>query len=166
MEDFKRILKETESLNSIDDKINHLLLRKRDTEIHIEKLKRDSKHTVFGWKLHDDLIALPEALQSEVNRLLILRSNNLIENNKPIVATDTTSDGSLKSSEAAKYLGIAKSTLYKRTSGKIIPFSKPGGKEMYFKKSDLDKYMQQNKNKTIEHIEKEAISYLQIKRKK
>lgn len=168
MEDFNRILKETESLHSLDDKINHLLLRKRDAEIHIEKLKKDYHHTVFGWNLHSDLIALPEALQSEINRLLLLRSNNLTENvnSRNVTPVEKTSRDTLNASEASKYLGISKSAFYKLTSNNVIPYSKPGGKIIYVEKSDLEDYKQKNKIKSSAQIEEEANSFLQSRKAK
>ena len=44
--------------------------------------------------------------------------------------------------EAAAYLGISKSTLYKHTSVGNIAFYKPSGKLISFKKEDLDKWLE------------------------
>ena len=43
--------------------------------------------------------------------------------------------------EAAKYMGIALSTLYKMTSAGIIPFSKPNNKMIYLSKENLDSWL-------------------------
>lgn len=43
--------------------------------------------------------------------------------------------------EAAYYLGQTKSSIYKHTSAKRIPFYNPGGKKIYFKRSELDKWI-------------------------
>lgn len=43
--------------------------------------------------------------------------------------------------EAAAFLKICKSTLYKKTSLREIPFLKPGGKLILFKKEDLEMYI-------------------------
>ena len=43
--------------------------------------------------------------------------------------------------EAVDYLSIAKSYLYKMTAKKRIPFYRPTGKKIYFKKSELDDWM-------------------------
>ena len=43
--------------------------------------------------------------------------------------------------EAALYLGISKSTLYKLSHTKSIPFYKPGNKLIYFKRADLDNWV-------------------------
>jgi excisionase family DNA binding protein len=47
--------------------------------------------------------------------------------------------------QGAKYLGLSSSTLYKLTSANKITYWKPGGKLVYFRKEDLDKYLWQNK---------------------
>jgi excisionase family DNA binding protein len=44
-------------------------------------------------------------------------------------------------SEAAEFLGIAKSTLYKFTASNMIPFSKPNGKIIYFSKKQLEDWV-------------------------
>jgi len=53
--------------------------------------------------------------------------------------------------EAAGYMTIAPSTLYKLTSAGIIPFSKPNGKLIYFSKAGLDQWLLSNSSKSGEH---------------
>ena len=55
-------------------------------------------------------------------------------------------------SEAAIYLGISKSTLYKLTSGRLIPHFKPKEKLIYFLKADLEKWMLGGKVETVEEL--------------
>lgn len=43
--------------------------------------------------------------------------------------------------EACQYLSVSPSMLYKMTSGAKIPFSRPNGKLMYFRKEDLDAWI-------------------------
>ena len=50
----------------------------------------------------------------------------------------------LCSKEAAEYLGVSTSFLYKLTSGGRITFYKPSGKLIYFRVEDLDSWMLQN----------------------
>ena len=45
------------------------------------------------------------------------------------------------SEEAAKYLRIARATLYQLTHKRKIKFYQPGGKLIYFKKKDLDDWV-------------------------
>lgn len=47
----------------------------------------------------------------------------------------------LNSDEAAKYLGISRSTIWKMTSANNIPFFRPGGRLMMFEKAELDRWI-------------------------
>lgn len=49
----------------------------------------------------------------------------------------------LTSQEAAKYVGISLSQLYKYTCQNMIPYYKPRGKMVYFDKKELDDWMRQ-----------------------
>ena len=61
--------------------------------------------------------------------------------------------------EAANYLSIAKSTLYKLTASRMIPFSKPNGKKIYFSKIQLQEWvLLKNRNPELEN--KKAITYV------
>ena len=62
--------------------------------------------------------------------------------------------------EALVYMGVSKSFLYKLTHQEKISFSKPSGKLIYFKKSDLDNWMLQNKNEGINDLESQLDNYL------
>ena len=57
--------------------------------------------------------------------------------------------------EAAKYLQISESHLYRLTSKSEIPHYKPGGKKIYFEKTELDRYIFKNRVKPIDEIQKE-----------
>lgn len=57
----------------------------------------------------------------------------------------------LSTREACRYLDVSENQLYKMTSQNKIRYSKPNGKCMYFKKTDLDDYM--TKNTTLTHEE-------------
>lgn len=46
--------------------------------------------------------------------------------------------------DAAKYLNLAKQTLYGFTSKGVIPYLKKG-KKLYFKKSEIDKWINEGK---------------------
>jgi excisionase family DNA binding protein len=47
--------------------------------------------------------------------------------------------------EAAQFLGLSKSYLYKLTSGRSIPYYKPQGKKCYFSKIELMEWILQNR---------------------
>lgn len=62
--------------------------------------------------------------------------------------------------EAARYIGVSKSDLYKRTSNREIPHFKPRGKMVYFDRVQLENYLKQNPIKTAEEIEANANTYV------
>jgi excisionase family DNA binding protein len=62
----------------------------------------------------------------------------------------------LSLSEAATYLNISKSHLYKMTAESRIPHYKPNGKVIYFKKQDLDDWIYRKRVKTVDEVRKEA----------
>lgn len=47
--------------------------------------------------------------------------------------------------EACEYMGVSRSFLYKLTSRRQIPHSKPNGKMIFFEKSELNKWLLQNR---------------------
>jgi excisionase family DNA binding protein len=62
--------------------------------------------------------------------------------------------------EAAKYLGLSKSHLYKLTSRRQIPHYCPKGKKLYFKKGDLDQFLLTNRKASMEEIDQAAETYM------
>lgn len=62
----------------------------------------------------------------------------------------------LTSDEAAKYMGISKSYLYKLTMRHEIPFYRPTGKMCYFNRAELEAWLQQNRCATAAEIADEA----------
>ena len=63
--------------------------------------------------------------------------------------------------EAAQYLGVSKSQMYKLTHTRAIPFNK-FGKRVIFYTRELDEWIKQNslRVKTREEIEREASTYI------
>ncbi len=62
--------------------------------------------------------------------------------------------------EACQYLNISGSHLYKLTSRKLIPHFCPQGKKLYFNRTELDLWLQQNRQSSTDEIEKEATNYV------
>lgn len=58
--------------------------------------------------------------------------------------------------EAAKFMGMARSSLYKMTSDQSIPFYRPNGKMIFFEKSDILSWIRKNRVSSREEIEEEA----------
>ena len=76
-------------------------------------------------------------------------ANRLNSFNKPFLSTD----------EAAAFIGVSRSTLYKLTSGQQIPHFKPTGKLCYFSRQDLEEWLQSNRVSTLSEIAAEADKY-------
>ena len=62
--------------------------------------------------------------------------------------------------EAAKYLNVSCSHLYKLTYSKQIPHYKPRGKQVFFERKELDKWLLQNRQTTKAEMEQAAIDYV------
>lgn len=65
----------------------------------------------------------------------------------------------LTSAEAAKYMGISMSYLYKLTMRQQIPHYKPMGKMCYFNRAELEQWLQGNKVATSSEINQQAQAY-------
>lgn len=62
--------------------------------------------------------------------------------------------------EAAIYLEVSHSHLYKMTSTGLIPSYKPNGKKLYFNRKELDNWLLSNRQSSQEEIEQQAANYL------
>lgn len=62
--------------------------------------------------------------------------------------------------EAAEYLNLSASALYKMTSNKEIPFYCPGGKKIYFMREELKNWVLSGKVSSAWELESEVDSYL------
>jgi len=67
--------------------------------------------------------------------------------------------------EACKYCTISKSKMYKHTSANTIPFYKPEGKLIFFKKEELDIWLLRNRQSSIDELQREATKYSLTKRR-
>ena len=59
--------------------------------------------------------------------------------------------------EAARYLNLSDAMLYKMTSERMIPHSKPSGKKIFFNREDLEAWALSNRVRTADEIGKEAL---------
>ncbi|WP_375605639.1 helix-turn-helix transcriptional regulator [Flavobacterium davisii] len=62
--------------------------------------------------------------------------------------------------EAADFLSLSKSAIYKLTSKKEIPFYNPGGKKIFFKRTELENWVLSSKSYSVEEFDDEVTSYL------
>lgn len=58
--------------------------------------------------------------------------------------------------EVAKYTNYSKSYIYKLTSRREIPCYKPNGKQLYFKKTEIEEWLLSNRKMTNKEIESEV----------
>lgn len=65
----------------------------------------------------------------------------------------------LTSDEAARYMGVSKSYLYKLAMRQQIPHFKPMGKMCYFDRQELEQWLQSNRVATATEIEQQAQAY-------
>ena len=88
-----------------------------------------------------------------MDNLLILERLDRLE--KLLIGTKEV----LTFDEACDYTGISRSYLYKLTASGKIPHSKPNGKMLFFEKAKLVNWLLQNKRKSKQEIEAEAVAY-------
>ena len=65
----------------------------------------------------------------------------------------------LTSAEAALYLGMSRSYLYKLTMRREIPHYKPMGKLCYFNRRELEEWLQSNRVATSTELTERANAY-------
>lgn len=82
--------------------------------------------------------------QEEINNIIKELADKTIFTTKEVLTSD----------EAAKYMGISKSYLYKLTMTRKIPHYKPMGKVCYFDRRELENFLRSNRvsiiNETID----------------
>ena len=62
--------------------------------------------------------------------------------------------------EAAKFLDLSPSHLYKLHSERKIPHFKPNGKKIYFDEYELVQWLKRKPTRTLEETEEKAASYI------
>ncbi len=88
-------------------------------------------------------------MSEELKQMADLIAANIIYCTKEVLTTD----------EAARYLGVSKSYLYKLTMQQKIPHYKPLGKMCYFNRHELEAWLQTNRVATDEEINRDAQAY-------
>ena len=77
---------------------------------------------------------------------------------KLLLAQKTT----LTVTEFSEYSGLSKSTIYKLTSRRKIPFSCPNGKILFFDKEKIDRWLLSNPVRTADEIDIAAANYVTL----
>lgn len=62
--------------------------------------------------------------------------------------------------EATDFLSLSKSAIYKLTSKKEIPYYNPGGKKIFFKRTELENWILSSKSISVDELDAEITSYL------
>ena len=74
-------------------------------------------------------------MEKDLKQVADLITANIISTQKEVLTSD----------EAARYMGISKSYLYKLTMKQEIPHYKPMGKMVYFNRVELENWLQSNR---------------------
>ena len=82
------------------------------------------------------------------------RIERLLSSNKEVLTFE----------EACEYMGVSRSFLYKLTSRRQIPLSKPNGKMIFFENKTLNLWLLQNNRKSKAELEAETLKYTLRKR--
>lgn len=61
--------------------------------------------------------------------------------------------------ECSTFTGYSKNHLYRLTSQRVIPFYKPMGGTIYFKKQEIEEWLLQNRQATEAEINSKATTY-------
>lgn len=84
-------------------------------------------------------------LQTELQQIKQL----LLLNSKTVLTPD----------EVSMMYGLSKDYLYHLTSERVIPFHKPNGKKIFFHKDEVENWLLQNRQDTIDETQQKATFY-------
>jgi len=79
---------------------------------------------------------------------------------KLIVSQSVNSKEVFNLQETCQFLELSPSHLYKLTSTSAIPYYKPNGKKLYFKRTELESWLLRNRSCSNDEIEKQAADYI------
>ena len=68
---------------------------------------------------------------------------DILDNTKEVLSVE----------EAARFMDIARSSLYKMTSDRSIPFYRPNGKMIYFEKADILEWIRKSRVMSVMYYE-------------
>lgn len=67
--------------------------------------------------------------------------------------------------EAAEIMGVSRSHIYRLTSEKRIPFSKPGGKRVMIRRRDFIEWLETNRVKSQNEVQKDIEEFMKNSRR-
>ena len=97
-------------------------------------------------KLEDAVGLITAKLSVSIKEILTELINTKISLGKDVLTSD----------EAAAYMGVSKSYLYKLTMERKIPHYKPLGKMVYFSRQELEQWLLTNKVAIDEELSQQA----------
>ena len=112
--------------------------------------------SVMTFLIHtSQFCSMEKIIVTTANELEALIQNSVRKaiNEQPEREQDRSSQ-TFSISEAANYVNLSPQTLYGFTSKRKIPFIKKG-KKLYFKKDDLDKWLETGRKKSKDEIQDE-----------
>ena len=96
----------------------------------------------------------------EIMEDLILSKLEAIERNSLLAAKNV-----LTIDDAALLTNMSKSTIYKLTCSRQVPFYRPNGKLVYFDRQELESWLKQNRVTTQAEADQQAIAYVMTHKK-
>ena len=90
-----------------------------------------------------------KTMEQDFQKVADLITAKMSLNTKEVLTTD----------EAASYMGVSKSYLYKLTMEKRIPHYKPMGKMCFFNRKEMEMWLQANRVATDEELSQDAQAY-------
>lgn len=104
-----------------------------------------------------------------MNEIIVISKNDLndlidgyVKSNEKSKEAMKIDDVFLNVDQAAKFLNLAKQTLYGLTSNREIPFFKKG-KKLYFRQSELKNWLLSGRKATKEEIKENGLKHLKGK---
>ena len=106
-----------------------------------------------------------DLILDRLNAIEDLLKKVIKDDNRPAVLLSPTVPDVLNLNQAAEYISLTKSAIYKKTSDRTIPHFKQG-KKLYFKRSELNEWLTKQKVLTNDEIQMAATEYILTNRKK
>lgn len=97
------------------------------------------------------------------NLIISIMTNKTKTKAEPMADNTLCTKEVLTSQEAANYMGVSMSYLYKLTMKREIPHYKPCGKMCYFNRVELEAWLQRNRVATNEELNQKAQTYCATK---
>ena len=111
----------------------------------------------------------PYELENLIEKILIKVLNNYVDKkprqtfitDRNVAPADPRSK-ILNFEQACQFLGYSKSTMYKKTSAGILPFSKPNCKKLYFDREKLEAWMLGNASTSLQEKQIKAATHVSV----